>query len=88
VTIRDVPGRGGALLSEFDNDSARAQGLTEWGEIGEPRIWSSLEYFLKAIIPVAEQYGVKMALHPDDPPLSPLRGIGRILLVQPTFAGC
>ena len=31
------------------------------------------------MIPVAEKSGVKMALHPDDPPLSPLRGIGRIL---------
>ena len=38
-----------------------------------------MEYFQKAIIPVAEKAGVNMALHPDDPPLSPLRGIGRIV---------
>ena len=78
-TRADVPGRGGALVSEFDNQAAENQGLTEWGEVSEQRIWSSLEYFLKAIIPVAEQAGVNMALHPDDPPLSPLPGIGRIL---------
>jgi mannonate dehydratase len=78
-TRTDLPGRGGALLSEFDNAAAKAQGLTEWGEVSEERIWSSLEYFLKAVIPVAEERNVKMALHPDDPPLSPLRGIGRIL---------
>jgi mannonate dehydratase len=78
-TRTDIPGRGGALLSEFDNEAANQQGLTEWGEVSEARIWSNLEYFLKAVIPVAEQVNVKMALHPDDPPLSPLRGIGRIL---------
>ncbi len=75
----DIPGRGGALTSEFDNREAKKQGLTKWGEIGEEKIWDNLTYFLKRIIPVAEKAGVKMALHPDDPPLSPLRGIGRIL---------
>jgi mannonate dehydratase len=75
----DVSSRGGALISEFDNKTANEQGLTTWGEVSEEKIWSNLEYFLKAIIPVAEQHGIQMALHPDDPPLSPLRGIGRIL---------
>ena len=75
----DILARGGALISEFDNAAANQQGLTQWGEVSEEKIWSNLEYFLKAVIPVAEQAGVKMALHPDDPPLSPLRGIGRIL---------
>ena len=72
-------GRGGALISEFDAAVAHQQGLTEWGEVSEQRIWSNLEYFLKAVIPAAQRAGVKMALHPDDPPLSPLRGIARIL---------
>ena len=75
----DVPERGGALVSEFDNEAAKKQGLTQWGEVSEEKIWSNIEYFLKAVIPVAEKANVKMALHPDDPPLSPLRGIGRIL---------
>jgi mannonate dehydratase len=75
----DVPDRGGALVMEFDNQAAIRQGLTPWGEVSEDKIWSNLEYFLKAVIPVAEKAGVQMALHPDDPPLSPLRGIGRIL---------
>ena len=74
-----VPVRGGALGSEFDYAAAEKQGPTEWGEVSEEKIWQNLEYFLKAVIPVAEQAGVKMALHPDDPPISPLRGIGRIL---------
>jgi mannonate dehydratase len=81
----DVPERGGALVSEFDNQAAIRQGLTEWGEVSEDRIWSNLEYFLKAVIPVAEEAGVQMALHPDDPPISPLRGIGRILTSAKNF---
>jgi len=75
----DLLGRGGALISEFDNRTAKKQGLTQFGEVSEEKIWSNLEYFLSAVIPVAEQAGVGLALHPDDPPLSPLRGIARIL---------
>jgi mannonate dehydratase len=78
-TKTDVPSRGGALISEFDNEVAKKEGPTQWGQVTEERIWKNLEYFLTAVIPVAENAGVKMALHPDDPPLSPLRGVGRIL---------
>lgn len=72
--------RGGALTSEFDNAEALKLGPTRWGEISEEKIWSNIEYFLKAVMPVADEAGMQMALHPDDPPLSPLRGIGRILI--------
>ncbi len=78
-TRTDVPERGGALTSEFDYATAQAQGLTEWGEVSEDKIWANMEYFQRAVMPVAEKAGIKMALHPDDPPISPLRGIGRIL---------
>ncbi len=81
----DVPERGGALVSEFDTQAAIHQGLTQWGEISEEKVWSNIEYFLKAVIPVAEKVDVKMALHPDDPPVSPLRGIGRILTSAKNF---
>jgi len=81
----DIPERGGALTSEFDNRVADEQGLTEWGKISEEKIWENMTYFLERIIPVAEKAGVKMALHPDDPPLSPLRGIGRILTSADAF---
>lgn len=84
-TRSDVPGRGGALLSEFDYQAALDQGLTEWGEVPQSRIWSNLEYFLAAVVPVAEKAGVRLALHPDDPPISPLRGIGRILTSAAAF---
>ncbi len=74
-----VAERAGALTSEFDNRVAQQQGLTRWGEVSEEKIWENMVRFQKAVIPVAEAAGVKMALHPDDPPISPLRGIGRIL---------
>ncbi len=81
----EVPERGGALVSEFDYEDSKKQGLTQWGEVSEQKIWANLEYFLKAVIPVAEKAGIKMALHPDDPPISPLRGIGRILTSAANF---
>ncbi len=84
-TKTDIAERGGALSSEFDNQIAKKQGLTKWGRVSEEKIWDNITYFLKRIIPVAEKAGVKMALHPDDPPISPLRGIGRILISGSAF---
>ncbi len=76
----DLPGRGGALVSEFDIDAANRQGLTEWGEVPEDHMWANIEYFLKAVVPAAEKAGVNLALHPDDPPIPKLRGISRIVI--------
>ncbi|MBC7256598.1 MAG: mannonate dehydratase, partial [Chloroflexi bacterium] len=78
-TSTTVPTRGGALATAFDNDLMRRAPLTEYGVVPEERLWETLEYFLKAVIPVAEEAGVKLAMHPDDPPLSPIRGLGRIM---------
>ena len=41
-------------------------------------MWANYEYFIKAVLPVAEKAGVRMALHPDDPPVPMLGGIARI----------
>ena len=78
-TRTDAPGRGGALITDFDSEAAAAQGLTKWGEVPEEKLWDNITYFLKAVIPEAQKAGVKMALHPDDPPLPKLRGISRIV---------
>jgi len=79
-TKTNVPERGGALTSEFNVDEAEAQGLTKFGEVSEAQMWKNMQYFQEAIIPVAEKWGVNMALHPDDPPIAKLRGISRILI--------
>ena len=77
-TNTKLPARGGSLTSEFDSSAPSMQGLTRYGEISEEKMWANITKFLKEVIPVADKFKVKMALHPDDPPLSPLRGIARI----------
>ena len=52
--------------------------LDEYRSVGEEKLWAHLEYFLRAIIPVAEEAGVRMAMHPDDPP-RPIFGLPRIV---------
>ena len=47
-------------------------------DVTEEQLWSNLQYFLEQIIPVAEQYDIKMAIHPDDPPYS-IFGLSRII---------
>ncbi len=84
-TRADVPERGGALTTQFDLKAAEAQGLTEYGEIAEETMWANMEYFQKAVIPIAHEHGIQMALHPDDPPRSPLRGIARICISAANF---
>ncbi len=79
-TETNLSERGGAFVSGFDTTIANQQPLTEYGIVSEETIWNNYQYFIQQVIPVAEQAGVKMALHPDDPPVSPLRGIGRIFI--------
>lgn len=52
--------------------------LNEYKKVDEERLWENLHSFLKAIIPVAEESGVRMAIHPDDPPWG-LFGLPRII---------
>ena len=46
--------------------------------VDEETMWANYAYFLKAVLPVAEEAGVRLALHPDDPPVPVLGGIARI----------
>jgi mannonate dehydratase len=78
-TATALPGRGGSLVSGFDNSLLGDAPLSEHGPISEETLWETLEYFLRRVVPVAEAAGVKLAMHPDDPPLSPIRGVSRIM---------
>ena len=74
-----LPTRGGALTTAYDHALMQNAPLTEYGIVTEERLWENLAYFLDCVVPVAEEAGVQLAMHPDDPPLSPIRGLGRIM---------
>ncbi len=74
-----IHSRGGALVTGYDDKDLQDAPPTEAGDVTDDQLWDSLEYFLKAVVPVAEQAQVKLALHPDDPPLPKIRGVARII---------
>jgi len=78
-------GRGDALVTAFNYESVRNLPLTDHGEVSPEAMWSNLEYFLKAVVPEAEKNGIKLALHPDDPPVPSIRGISRIMTSADAF---
>ena len=80
-----TPVRGGALATTYNHEEMQRGPMTEYGEVSEAQLWETLEHFLKVVVPVAEEAGVKLAMHPDDPPLSPIRGMGRILTSPENF---
>ncbi|EGD75984.1 mannonate dehydratase [Salpingoeca rosetta] len=84
-TSYEVPIRGGALSSEWKwsdfDDSVR----TAEGETTHEDMWANFEYFLKAVVPVAEAAGVYLACHPDDPPFPRIRGLARIMTTPDAF---
>jgi mannonate dehydratase len=52
--------------------------LTAYRDIDGEQLWRNLTYFLERVVPVAERAGVRMAIHPDDPPW-PIFGLPRII---------
>jgi mannonate dehydratase len=84
-TSTTTPGRGGALVTSYDHEWMLKAPLTEAGIVSEEKLWDNFAYFLERVVPVAAEAGVKLALHPDDPPISPLRGIGRIFTSVDAF---
>ncbi|MDJ0879498.1 MAG: mannonate dehydratase [Halieaceae bacterium] len=74
-----TPVRGDALSTAYNHEVMQNLPPAALGEIHPEQLWAGLEYFLQAVVPVAEESGVQLAIHPDDPPLSPVRGVPRIL---------
>lgn len=66
--------------SSYTQDEVREL-ISAYGELGEDGLWRNLERFLKATVPVAEECGVRMAIHPDDPPY-PIFGLPRIVTCE------
>ncbi|MEI8310109.1 MAG: mannonate dehydratase [Verrucomicrobiota bacterium] len=85
-TDMNVALRGGAISNRFQLSALDPEPVAPELRVSEERLWENYEYFIERVIPVAAEAGVKMGLHPDDPPVSPLRGVGRILTSADAFA--
>ncbi|MBM3874480.1 MAG: TIM barrel protein [Verrucomicrobia bacterium] len=73
-----VPARGGALTNRFRLTEYDSTPVPVAQQITAEALWTNYEYFLRAVLPAAEEAGVRLGLHPDDPPLPALRGVARI----------
>lgn len=78
-TSTALPGRGGALVTGFDLTVLEGLAEVPAAALDRERLWANFAWFAERIAPVAEDAGVRIALHPDDPPLPALRGVPRIL---------
>lgn len=72
------PARGGAFSNAFRQADIKEQPLAFDRRISAEEVWERYEYFIKRVLPVAESAKVKLALHPDDPPVPELYGVARI----------
>ncbi len=83
VRSERTPGRGGSSYSTFIYDQAKQEPpLTEAGPVSAEQKWERIAYFLKRVIPVAEEHKVRMACHPHDPGMprdKGFRGVHRVL---------
>ena len=76
----EQPGRAGSGYTAFDYEKMRdLPPLENEGKHSLDEMWANITYFLKAVIPVAQEAGVRMALHPNDPPAPLSRGSEQIM---------
>ncbi len=76
----DAEGRGGSAYTAFDYELIRdLPPLPGVGAHTMDEMWDNVTYFLKAVVPVAEEVGVRLALHPNDPPAPISRGSEQIM---------
>lgn len=78
-TRYQIPERGGALVTGYCHEDWDQSVVTEAGVVTQEELWKNMEYLQKAIVPAAEEAGVHLALHPDDPPQPAIQHVGRIL---------
>jgi mannonate dehydratase len=71
----DVPDRGGSLVTEFREEDLEGEADVD---VSREELWENLESFLSEVVPVAEEAGVRLGLHPDDPPIESVGGVPRI----------
>jgi len=74
--------RRGYTAREFDVNDFRAKVEKQAfeREYSADDMWANYTYFMRAILPVAKEAGVKLALHPDDPPLAKMNGVAKLFV--------
>jgi mannonate dehydratase len=80
--------RGGAAARTFDQETARGYWdgkvfeppLTHGRKFTREELWDNFTYFVKRVVPVAEELGMRIGMHPDDPPVPELGGVPRCIL--------
>lgn len=81
-----VRARGGALVTRYRAVDERSVGAIPAGrDVVHDQLWDGLEAFLADIVPVADELGITLAMHPDDPPLPSVRGVPRIMSSLESF---
>lgn len=76
--LHEAPGRGGASYRAFDDARVRDRSpIPELGPRSEEETWANLRRFLDAAVPAAKEAGVRLALHPNDPPVPVYRGVAQ-----------
>jgi len=74
-----------ALKAFIPRDLGRQSAMPMFGKdgpfISEEMLWANYAYFIKAVLPVAEEEGLRLALHPDDPPVPMPGGVARLSIV-------
>jgi mannonate dehydratase len=72
--------RRGYTTREFDveefHEESEKQAFER--EYSADDMWANYTYFMQAVLPVAKEAGVKLALHPDDPPLAKMNGVAKL----------
>ena len=71
--------RGGAIATAFDYDLAKRLPNTHDREYDEEEMWGHLEHWIKIITPIAEEEGIRLGIHPCDPPAEKLGGVPQLL---------
>ncbi len=88
VRSERTAGRGGASYSTFVLEKTKQDPLlTEAGRATGEMMWDRITFFLKRVIPVAEEYKIRMACHPHDPGMPQLEGFRGVDRVLGTVAG-
>lgn len=78
VGVRSVPGRGGAISRAFDTRWIPAEPFDGIGAVGTDEMWERTLYFARPVVETAQAVGLRLSMHPNDPPVPVMRGVARI----------